>query len=190
MSNPNNRVEEYDALDADYVRMLTDELLPHVAQRWRFSDDPKRRAIGGTSSGAIAAFTAAWHRPDAFGNVLSFIGSYVSIGYRPATAGAPLVPGGDLYPGMIRKHSIRPIRIFLQDGSADLDNEHGNWFLANQQMDKALRWANADADDKGSSGPRYDLRTVWGEGGHSDDHGGQLLPDALRWIWRDQPSSP
>jgi len=186
MSNPDHRVDEYDALDDDYVRMLTDELMPEVAKRWRFSSDPRRRAIGGTSSGAIAAFTAAWHRPQAFGNVISFIGSYTSIGYKPATAQSPLVPGGDIYPGMIRKSPIRPIRIFLQDGAGDLDNEHGNWFLANQQMLKALHWANANADKDGSKGPRYDIRYLWGEGGHSDDHGGQILPDVLRWIWRDQ----
>ena len=138
MSNPDHRAPEYDALDDTYVRMLTEELLPEVARRWRFAEAPQRRAIGGTSSGAIAAWTAAWHRPDAFGNVISFIGSYTSIGYQPATADSPMRPGGDLYPGLIRKSPIRPIRVFLQDGSADLDNEHGNWFLANQQMLAAL----------------------------------------------------
>lgn len=180
MGNPDHRAAEYDALDDTYVRMLTEELLPEVARRWRFADDPGRRAIGGTSSGAIAAFTAAWHRPQEFGNVISFIGSYTSIGYRP---GPPLVPGGDLYPGLIRKSPIRPIRIFLQDGSADLDNEHGNWFLANQQMLAALEWANAHADAVGDAGPRYVVRHEWGDGGHSDAHGGMLLPEVLRWLW-------
>jgi len=189
MSNPDHRAEEYDSLSDDYVRMLTGELLPEVSKRWRFTDDPRRRAIGGTSSGAIAAFTAAWHRPDAFANVISFIGSYTSIGYNPATESTPLVPGGDLYPGMVRKSSVRPIRIFLQDGSNDLDNEHGNWFLANQQMVKALQWANANADKTAPGGPRYDIRYLWGDGGHSDDHGGAILPEVLRWIWRDQPSA-
>lgn len=183
MSNPDHRAPEYDALDDTYVRMLTGELLPEVARRWRFADAPERRAIGGTSSGAIAAFTAAWHRPDAFGNVISFIGSYTSIGYRPATATAPLVPGGDLYPTLIRKSPIRPIKVFLQDGSNDLDNEHGNWFLANQQMLAALNWANAHADETGDTGPRYTVRHVWGDGAHSDAHGGMLLPEVLRWIW-------
>ena len=188
MSNPDHRAQEYDALDDTYARMLVDELLPQVAARHRISDDPARRAIGGTSSGAIAAFTVAWHRPEAFGNVISFIGSYVSIGYRPAHDGQPMVPGGDLYPGMIRKSAVRPLRIFLQDGSSDLDNEHGNWFLANRQMLAALRWANAQADRDGSDGPRYALAHVWGEGGHSDDHGGRLLPDVLRWLW--MPGAP
>jgi enterochelin esterase family protein len=97
-----------------------------------------------------------------------------------------MVPGGDLYPGLIRKSPIRPIRVFLQDGSGDLDNEHGNWFLANQQMLAALHWANANADKLGDTGPRYDVAHVWGEGAHSDAHGGAILPDVLRWIWRDQ----
>lgn len=183
MSNPDHRAPEYDALGDTYVRMLTEELLPEVARRWRFADAPERRAIGGTSSGAIAAFTAAWHRPQAFGNVISFIGSYTSIGYRPATTAVPMQPGGDLYPTLIRKSPIRPIRVFLQDGSGDLDNEHGNWFLANQQMLAALSWANAHADAAGDTGARYTVRHVWGDGGHSDAHGGMLLPEVLRWIW-------
>jgi hypothetical protein len=186
MQNPDHRAEEYDALSDAHARMLIDELLPAVAKRWRFSDDPKRRAIGGTSSGAIAAWTAAWHRPDAFGNVISFIGSYTSIGLTLGADGRPIAYGGDTYPGLIRKSPIRPIRIFLQDGSGDLDNEHGNWFLANQQMLKALLWANADADRRHAPGPRYDVDHVWGDGGHSDAHGGAILPQVLRWIWRDQ----
>ena len=183
--NPDHRSEEYDALSDGYARFLLDELLPEVARTHRFTDDPARRAIGGTSSGAICAFTVAWHRPDAFRNVISMIGSYTSIGYRPATADHPMIPGGDLYPGLIRKSAIRPIRIYLQDGSNDLDNEHGNWFLANQQMVSALRWANAHADAEHPGGPRYDVAYTWGDGGHSDQHGGSLLPDILRWIWRD-----
>ena len=186
MSNPDHRRQEYDSLDDAYARFLTEELLPEVARRWRFADDPVRRAIGGTSSGAICAFTVAWHRPDAFGNVISMIGSYTSIGYAPATADRPMVPGGDLYPTLIRKSPIRPLRIFLQDGSADLDNEHGNWFLANQQMLASLSWANANAEARADPGPRYDIAHVWGDGGHSDAHGGAILPDILRWIWRDQ----
>jgi enterochelin esterase family protein len=184
MGNPDHRAAEYDSLSDAYARFLIDELLPEVARRWRFAADPARRVIGGTSSGAICAFTTAWHRPDAFGNVISMIGSYTSIGYAPATADHPLVLGGDLYPGMIRKSPIRPIRIFLQDGSNDLDNEHGNWFLANQQMLAALAWANGHADAAHDPGPRYDIAHVWGDGGHSDAHGGAILPDILRWIWR------
>ena len=115
--------------------------------------------------------------------MISFIGSYTSIGYQPATADSPMRPGGDLYPGLIRKSPIRPIRVFLQDGSGDLDNEHGNWFLANQQMLAALNWANAHADETGDAGPRYTVRHEWGDGAHSDAHGGMLLPQVLRWMF-------
>jgi enterochelin esterase family protein len=185
MKNPNHRAAEYDALDDRYARFVIEEMLPSVASRYHLTDDPRQRAIGGTSSGAICAFTVAWHRPDMFRKVISIIGSYVSIGYRPAQDGHPMVPGGDLYPGLIRKSPIRPLRIFLQDGSNDLDNEHGNWFLANQQMLASLKWANAEADRQKSTGPRYEVSHVWGDGAHSDAHGGALMPDILRWLWRD-----
>jgi enterochelin esterase family protein len=183
MRNPNHRADEYDALDDTYARFLIDEMLPEVGKRYRLTSDPTQRAIGGTSSGAICAFTVAWQRPDAFRNVISMIGSYTSIGYKPAAAGKPLVPGGDLYPTLIRKSAIRPLKIFLQDGSSDLNNEHGNWFLANQQVLSALEWANAEADRKGTVGARYAVRHVWGDGAHSDQHGGALLPEILRWLW-------
>jgi putative esterase len=181
--NPNHRAPEYDALSDAYTRMLIDEILPEVAKSYKFTDDPKKRAIGGTSSGAICAWTVAWHRPDAFGNVISMIGSYTSIGYHPATATEPMIPGGDTYPGLIRKNPIRPIRIFLQDGTADLNNEHGNWHLANEQMLSSLQWANANADEKKIAGARYDVRYEWGDGAHSDVHGGWLLPGILRWMF-------
>jgi hypothetical protein len=181
--NPNHRAPEYDALSDAYTRMLIDEILPEVAKTYKFTDDPKKRAIGGTSSGAICAWTVAWHRPDAFGNVISMIGSYTSIGYHPATATEPMIPGGDTYPGLIRKNPIRPIRIFLQDGTADLNNEHGNWHLANEQMLSSLQWANANADEKKIPGARYDVRYEWGDGAHSDVHGGWLLPGILRWMF-------
>src|SRR5690606_5670756 len=154
MSNPDHRAQEYDALNDRYARFLVEEILPEVAKKYRFSADPAKRIIGGTSSGAICAFTVAWHQPESFQNVISLIGSYTSIGYQPATAHQPMQPGGDLYPGLIRKSAIRPMRIFLQDGSNDLDNEHGNWFLANQQILSALQWANANADDLGVKGAR------------------------------------
>ncbi len=181
--NPNHRAPEYDALSDAYTRFLIEEMLPEVAKTYRFTDDPKRRAIGGTSSGAICAWTVAWNRPDAFGNVISMIGSYTSIGYHPATADHPMTPGGDTYPGLIRRNPIRPIRIFLQDGTNDLNNEFGNWHLANEQMLSSLEWANANADTKKIAGPRYDVRYEWGDGAHSDVHGGWLLPGILRWMF-------
>ncbi|HSG33182.1 MAG TPA: alpha/beta hydrolase-fold protein [Sphingomonadaceae bacterium] len=182
-NNPDHRWQEYDELDDDYSRLIIGEMLPLIARDWSFSDNPAQRAIGGTSSGAIAAFTVAWRHPEAFGNVISMIGSYTSIAAQYSDPLGPPVPAGDLYPRMIRLSPPRPLRIFLQDGSNDLDNQHGNWFLANQQMLAALEYANRAADARGESGPRYEVAHVWGDGGHSDSHGGAILPDILRWLW-------
>ncbi len=185
--NPNNRAAEYDSLSDAYTRFIIDEMLPEVGKKYKLTSDPAGRAIGGASSGAICAFTVAWQRPDQFRNVISLIGSYTSIAYRPAQDGQPMVPGGDLYPTLIRKTAIKPLKIFLQDGSHDLDNEHGNWFLANQQMLAALNFANSNADTRKIAGPRYQVKYEWGDGAHSDAHGGALLPEILRWIWADVP---
>jgi hypothetical protein len=185
--NPNNRAVEYDSLNDSYARFLIEEMLPELGKTYNLTQDPEGRAIGGTSSGAICAFTVAWERPDIFRKVISCIGSYTSIGYRPARDGQPMIPGGDLYPTLIRKNLIKPIKIFLQDGSNDLSNEYGNWFLANQQMLSALEWANANADRKNTPGPRYQINHEWGDGSHSDNHGGAILPDILRWMWREYP---
>ena len=183
MKNPNHRKEEYDALNDTYARFLIEEMLPEVAKKYNLTDDPEKRVIGGTSSGAICAFTVAWQRPDSFRRVISMIGSYTSIGYAPAADGKPMVPGGDLYPTLIRKNPIKPIRIYLQDGEHDLSNEHGSWFLANQQMLSAFEYANAKADKDNVLGTRYELHHNWGDGAHSDAHGGALLPEILKWIW-------
>ncbi len=183
--NPNNRAQEYDSLSDAYARFLVDEMIPELKKKYAITDDPEGRVIGGTSSGAICAFTVAWQRPDQFRKVISMIGSYTSIGYRPARDGQPAVSGGEIYPTLIRKNPIKPMRIFYQDGSGDLSNEHGNWFLANQQMLSAMEYANATAARRSPDGPRYDLNHVWGDGAHSDLHGGTLLPEILRWMWRD-----
>ena len=185
--NPNNRAAEYDALNDRYARFLIEEMLPEVGKKYNLTKDPEGRAIGGTSSGAICAFTVAWERPDAFRKVISCIGSYTSIGYRPARDGQAMIPGGDIYPTLIRRAPPKPIRIFLQDGSNDLDNQFGNWFLANQQMLAAFNYANRTADQRNVEGPRYQVKHLWGEGPHSDNHGGAILPDILRWIWQDYP---
>ena len=93
MRNPNHRKEEYDALNDTYARFLIEEMLPEVGKKYKLTDDPEKRAIGGTSSGAIAAFTVAWQRPDMFRHVISMIGSYTSIGYSPAADGKPMIAG-------------------------------------------------------------------------------------------------
>lgn len=183
MSNPDHRWQEYDELDDDYASLIIEELLPELRRRWAFTDDPARRAIGGTSSGAIAAFTVAFRHPEAFGNVISFIGSYTGIAAQYADPAAAPVAAGDLYPRLIRHSPPRALKVFLQDGSNDLDNQHGNWFLANQQMLAAMDYANRTADEAGATGPRYRVAHEWGDGAHSDAHGGAILPDVLRWIW-------
>src|SRR5262245_16068013 len=159
-----NRSMEYDSLTEQYATFLIDELLPEVAKRFNLTKDPEGRAIGGASSGGICSFTVAWERPDAFRKVLSHIGSYTNI------------RGGHVYPSLIRASSRRPIRVFLQDGSNDLDNPFGNWWLANQEMAAALKFRG------------YDYRFEGGDGGHTHKHGGAILPEALRWLWRGYPA--
>jgi len=158
---PENRSFEYDTLSDQYARLLLEEILPEVEKSYRITDDPDRRAIGGISSGGICAFTVAWERPDSFRKVLSHVGSFVNI------------RGGHAYAAIIRKTDRKPLRVFLQDGSGDLDNQHGNWPLANQQMAASLAFAG------------YDHKFVYGTGAHSGKHGGAILPDSLRWLWRD-----
>jgi enterochelin esterase-like enzyme len=155
-----NRSAEYDSLGDQYARFLVDELLPEVGRTYNLSPDPALRAICGASSGGIAAFTAAWERPDQFRKVISHIGSFTNI------------RGGHVYPALIRQAAVRPIRVFLQDGANDLDNQFGNWPLANQEMAAALKFRG------------YDYRFEFGDGAHTHKHGGALLPDALRWLWR------
>ena len=157
-----NRSFEYDTLSDQYARFLEKEVLPEVGKHYKLRQDAAGRAIGGISSGGICAFTVAWQRPDLFSKVLSHVGSFTNI------------RGGDVYPGRIRKTPHKPIRVFLQDGSKDLDNEHGSWPLANQQMAAALKYA------------RYDYKFVYGDGGHNGNHGGAILPDSLRWLWREE----
>jgi enterochelin esterase family protein len=136
-------------------------MLPEVSKEYKLTDDPEGRAICGISSGGICAFTVAWERPDAFRRVLSHVGSFTNI------------RGGHVYPALIRKTERKPIKVFLQDGSNDLDNLHGNWPLANQQMAAALKFA------------KYDYEFVFGDGGHNGKQGGAILPDSLRWLWKD-----
>ena len=162
--NSSNRSLEYDSLGANYARFLADEILPAVARQWPFSPDPEKHGICGASSGGIASFTAAWERPDLFRRVLSTIGSFVNL------------RGGNVYPYLIRKTERKPLRIFLQDTSGDLDNPFGHWPTANRQMHAALAYMG------------YDTRFDWQEGyGHNSHRGAAIFPDAMRWLWRKDP---
>ncbi len=159
-----NRSFEYDSLGDANARFVIEEMIPLVqAQGVKLTEDPAGWAACGLSSSGIAAFTLAWERPDKFGKVVSWIGSFTNI------------RGGYVYPALIRKTKgkTKPIRIFLQDGSADLDNLHGNWPLSNQDMAAALKFAG------------YDYKFEFGTGGHSPKHGASIMPDTFRWLWRD-----
>ncbi len=169
-----NRPQEYNALDDKYAGVIVNELLPVLYQRYNISRDPDAHAIGGASSGAIAAFTVAWHRPDQFRKVLCTIGSFVNL------------RGGHVYPDIIRAAERKPIRVYLLDGvndnrgvrgsepAAEYDPER-DWHAQNIKMVAALT-------EKG-----YDVNYCWGIGTHNQKHAGAALPEMMRWLWRDYP---
>jgi enterochelin esterase-like enzyme len=169
-----NRADEYNSLDDRYARVIIDELMPVLKEKYNISSDAKDHGIGGVSSGAIAAFTVAWERPDQFSKVLSIVGSYTNI------------RGGHKYPDIIRSSEKKPIRIFLQSGRNDnrglrrggtqYDPEW-DWFLQNNRMVEAL-------EEKG-----YDMTYTWGIGNHGSQQGGAILPEMMRWLWRDYGAS-
>jgi enterochelin esterase family protein len=169
-----NRPQEYNAVDDKYARVVVDELLPVLNKRYNISKNPDDRAIGGASSGAIAAFGVAWNKPDQFHKVLSTVGSFTNI------------RGGDAYPGMIDAADRKPIRVYLLDGVNDnrgiRHKEPGSaydprwdWHLQNTRMLAAL------------TGKGYDVNYCWGIGPHSQNMAGAMLPEMLRWLWRDYP---
>jgi gluconolactonase len=165
-----NRSYEYDGLGDAYARFLLEELLPEVEKKTtadgraiKLSHSGNDRAIGGSSSGAIAAFTAAWERPDGFSRVFSVVGTYVGL------------RGGDRYSTLVRKSEPRLLRVFQQDGSNDNNSYGGDWWMANQTLERALTFAG------------YEVNHVWGEGGHNGKHGTAVFPDAIRWLWKDWP---
>ena len=166
-----NRSFEYDGLGDAYARFVLEEILPRVekivlpdGRAIRLPKSGNDYAIGGASSGAICAFTAAWERPDAFRRVFSAVGTYVGL------------RGGDRYPTLIRKFEPKPLRVFLQDGCNDLNIYGGDWWMANQTMERALAFAG------------YEVNHAWGEGGHNGKHAGAIFPNAMRWLWKDWPA--
>jgi gluconolactonase len=165
-----NRSFEYDGLGDSYARFILEEILPDVETKKtgngrpiRLSHSGNDRAIGGSSSGAVCAFTAAWERPDAFSRVFSAIGTYVGL------------RGADRYSTLIRKYEPKPIRVFLQDGSNDLNIYAGDWWKANEAMERSFSFAG------------YELMHVWGEGAHNGQHGTAVFPEAMRWLWKGWP---
>jgi enterochelin esterase-like enzyme len=165
------RVFEYDSLSDRFSRFLLEEVIPEVAKKYNLSKDPNDRGLSGNSTGAVAAFAAAWNRPDQFRRVLSFIGTYVAM------------KGADGLPALIRKTEPKPIRIFMQDGKNDhiVPDEPfgtfyaGSWPINNQVMYDAFQLAG------------YDVRFELGTGGHDGRQAASIMPDALRWLWRGYP---
>jgi enterochelin esterase-like enzyme len=157
-----NRSVEYDSVNGDYARFLVEELFPVVRQHVDLTDDPAGRVICGLSSGGACALTAAFHRPDQFGNVIAHCGSFVNI------------RGAHQLPSMVRQTPRKPIRVLHQTGSRDVELIFGNLPVANQDLAAALRYR------------RYDTVFEFGTGGHTLRHGGAVFPETLRWIFRDQ----
>jgi pimeloyl-ACP methyl ester carboxylesterase len=167
------RVAEYDPPNARYSRVIVDELLPRLYAEYRIARDPERHAIAGWSSGAIAAFTVAWERPDHFHKVLSGIGTYVNLA------------GGHVYPEKVMASERKPIRIFMIDGRND--NRGVN---ADRQYDQTRDWFYQNVRLKDALVAKgYDVNYAWGIGVHSHDMGGAMLPEMMRWLWRDHPIS-
>lgn len=168
-----NRPTEYNSLDDKYARVIVDELLPELYKTYNISKNPDDHGIGGASSGAIAAFTVAWERPAHFRKVLSIVGSFVNL------------RGGHVYPELVRKSERKPIRIFMQDGRNDnrgqrrdgAYDETRDWFAQNVRLMKALT-------EKG-----YEVNYSWGIGRHGQKQGGAMVPEMMRWLWRDGPVS-
>lgn len=168
-----NRSFEFDSLSGVLAEFILQDLLPAVEQHKTpdglpiyLSTDPNDRGIMGGSTGGIGSFTVAWQRPDAFRRVYSMIGTYV--GMR----------GGDRYPVLVRKTDPKPLRFFLQDGSRDGwpgGLEFGDWWMSNQEMERSLTFSG------------YEVNHAWGVLGHEGSHGESILPDAMRWLWKDWP---
>jgi len=167
-----NRPIEYNSLDDKYARVITEELMPALGKDFNISKDPNLHGIGGSSSGAIAAFTVAWERPDAFRKVLSNVGSFVNL------------RGGHVYPERVMEAEKKPIRVYLCDGRNDnrglrngIHDEKLDWFHQNVRLMKALT-------QKG-----YDVNYSWGMNLHGQKFGGAIMPEMMRWLWRDGPVS-
>lgn len=165
-----NRSFEYDGLGDGYAKFLLTEIFPDVETKKtsdgrpiKLSKSGNDRAIGGSSSGAVSAFTAAWEHPEEFSRVFSTIGTYTGL------------RGADRYPVLVRKYEPKPIRIFMQDGSNDLSLSFGDWWKANEYMERSLVFSG------------YEIKHAWGEGGHNGKQGTALFPEAMKWLWKDWP---
>ncbi|MCC6587305.1 MAG: esterase [Bryobacterales bacterium] len=161
------RSEQYDMMDDTYVRFLRDEILTEVGKKYKLRQDGYSRAIGGDSSGGICAFNAAYTHPELFTRVLSRIGSFTSIQWKPG-----VIDGGNVYPYKVRKEPKRNIRAWLQEGSEDLENDHGSWPATNLALANSLKLKE------------YDFYLSWGNGTHARMGGNVEMAEELIWLWR------
>ena len=160
---------EYDTVSDRYARFLMEEVLPEVEKTYKLRPDGYSRAIGGESSGGICAFNVAWLMPDKFSRVHSAVGSFTSIQWHPEEK----VEGGNVYPFKVRKEPKRNIRVWMSDGSDDLENDHGSWPMQNIQMANSLKLKE------------YDFHFRFGTAAHGSAQAGLDLPESLAWLWRD-----
>jgi enterochelin esterase family protein len=160
---------EYDTVSDRYPRFLMEEVLPEVEKMYKLRPDGYSRAIGGESSGGICAFNAAWLMPDKFARVHSAVGSFTSIQWHPQDK----LEGGNVYPFKVRKEPKRNIRVWMSDGSDDLENNHGSWPMQNIQMANSLKLIG------------YDFHFRFGTAAHGGAQAALDLPESLAWLWRD-----
>lgn len=159
-----NRCYEFDTTTPLFSKFLASELFPAADSLMRaagydivLAADPAHRTIFGLSSGGIAAFNAAWHRPDLFGNVFIGCGTFVPM------------RGGNNIQAIIRKHEPKALRIYLQDGYRDTWNPiFGSWYEANVEVASALDFAG------------YDIETFWDDSGHSVATSSAIFPDVIK----------
>jgi enterochelin esterase-like enzyme len=160
----------YDTVSDRYVRYLRDEILADVAAKYNIRKDAYSRAITGLSSGGICSFNAAWQTPDQFSRVISWIGSFASIQWKEDPASPD---GGQDYPEKVLREPKRNMRVWLQDGSGDLEIRYGSWAMDNIRMANALKMT------------KYDFHFSFGKGTHNSAHGAAEFPAEMIWLWRD-----
>jgi len=161
----------YDTVSDRYPRFLRDEILAEVGAKYNLRKDAYSHAITGLSSGGICSFNAAWQMPDLFSRVISWIGSFESIQWKEDPANPD---GGQDYSDKILREPHRNIRVWLQDGSNDLENpNYGDWPMANIRMANSLKTRE------------YDFHFSFGKGTHNPGHGAVEFPEEMMWLWRD-----
>lgn len=161
----------YDTVSDRYARFLRDEILADVEAKYNIRKDAYSRAITGLSSGGICSFNAAWQMPDQFSRVITWIGSFTSIQWQERS---DIHDGGQDYPEKILREPKRNIRVWLQDGANDMENDrYGSWPLANIRMANALKLKD------------YDFHFSFGKGTHNSGQGAAEFPEEMLWLWRD-----